>query len=53
MKKMPDAFTNDAKRVRIGIFEYLLGLQYTYLCNKKLSKNLFDLRTEKLPEYTL
>ena len=38
MKKMPDAFTNDAKRVRIGIFEYLLGLQYTYLCNKKLSK---------------
>lgn len=38
MKKAPNAFTKDANRVRIGIFEYLLGLQYTYLRNKKLSK---------------
>ncbi|MCR0262908.1 hypothetical protein MKC73_03235 [[Clostridium] innocuum] len=38
LKKAPDAFTSDASRVRIGIFEYLLGLQYTYLNNKKLSK---------------
>lgn len=42
MKKSPDAFTNDAKRVRIGIFEYLLGLQYTYLSNRKLSKTYLN-----------
>lgn len=35
LKKEHDAYTNQAKRVRIGIFEYLLGLQYAYQNNKK------------------
>ena len=39
LKKESDAYTNQAKRVRIGIFEYLLGLQYSYQNNKKTSQS--------------
>ena len=42
LKKETDAYTNPAKRVRIGVFEYLIGLQYSYLHNKKESKKNQD-----------
>lgn len=39
LRSQPDAFIDPAKKVRIGIFEYLLGLQYSYMNNRKLAKN--------------
>ena len=42
LKKETDAYTNPAKRVRIGVFEYLIGLQYSYLHNKKESKKYLE-----------
>lgn len=38
LEKESDAQSNQAKVVRIGVFEYLIGLQYTYLHNKKMSQ---------------
>lgn len=38
LKKESDAYQNEAKRSRIGIFEYLLGLQYSYQNNQKTSQ---------------
>lgn len=42
MRKESDAYTNTAKKVRIGVFEYLLGLQYSYQNNKKASKTCLE-----------
>ena len=40
LQKEKDAYTNPAKRVRIGVFEYLIGLQYLYMNNKKSKEYL-------------
>lgn len=42
LKKAPDANSNQANIVRIGIYEYLLGLQYTYLHNTRESKKYLN-----------
>lgn len=42
IKKQPNLVNNPAQRVRLGIFEYLLGLQYAYQNNKKTSKNYLE-----------
>lgn len=42
LKKEKDAYSNQSKRVKIGVFEYMIGLQYTYLHNKKESKKYLE-----------
>lgn len=42
LKNVPNATTNNANIVRIGIYEYLLGLQYMYIDNKKESKKYLN-----------
>ena len=42
LKNAPNATTNNANIVRIGIYEYLLGLQYMYKDNKKESKKYLN-----------
>lgn len=42
LKKQPNALNNQMQRVRIGIFEYLLGLQYSYQNNEKTSKSYLE-----------
>ena len=42
LKKAPDANSNQASIVRIGVYEYLLGLQYTYLNNTKEAKKYLN-----------
>ncbi len=38
LKKDPNAETDLAKKTRIGVFEYLIGLQYVYLKNQSTSQ---------------
>ena len=40
LQKESDAYTNHTKIIKIGVFEYMIGLQYSYLHNKKESKNI-------------
>lgn len=42
LQKEADAYTNHAKVVKIGVFEYMIGLQYSYLHNKKESKKYLE-----------
>lgn len=42
LQKESDAYTNHAKTVKIGVFEYMIGLQYSYLHNKKESKKYLE-----------
>lgn len=42
LEQQPNATINTAQQVRIGIFEYLLGLQYAYQNNKKTSKRYLE-----------
>ncbi len=39
LKAQKDAYTKEANRVRIGVYEYLIGLQYHYLNNTKTSRS--------------
>ncbi len=39
LKSQKDAYKKEANRVRIGAYEYLLGLQYHYLHNVKTSQS--------------
>lgn len=39
LKHQKDALSNEANRVRIGVYEYLIGLQYSYLNNYKTSQS--------------
>ncbi|MEG0329600.1 MAG: hypothetical protein RR602_00545 [Longicatena sp.] len=42
LKKVQATQNTSAHQVRIGVFEYLLGLQYLYQNNKKSSKNYLE-----------
>lgn len=44
--KEKDAYSDTAKKVRIGVFEYLIGLQYYYLHNKKECKKYLSAALE-------
>ena len=42
LQKESDAYTNHTKIIKIGVFEYMIGLQYSYLHNKKESKKYLE-----------
>lgn len=42
LKKQKGAESDQAQRVRIGIFEYLLGAQYLYQNNKKMGRSCLE-----------
>lgn len=42
LQQKEDAYSKEANRVRIGIYEYLIGLQYLNQQNKKMSRTYFE-----------
>ena len=40
--KESDSEPHQEKKIRMGIFEYLIGLQYSYLNNKKMSQKYLN-----------
>lgn len=42
LKKQKEVLNKESNRVKIGVYEYLIGLQYHYLQNKKTSRSYLE-----------